>query len=245
VLTRTGIGLLLLVVPGGVLGISEALATAKEQERAITELVEVHKKLKSYKAVVHTVEDFEFAGGASVKSEVNGKVAWLRDGQKLLYRADSTSSSVQKFQERESATEAEQTMISDGEFFYTIARMQGTVRVAKQLVDPMLVADAKQVLDALRDEHDVRLVGEETVDDSACYAFEVSPRKPDDSPHMSRMTIHFRKDTGTVIQTVGYGEKGTAVYRSQHREVEINPGLEPAFFEFKPPEGVTIEDYTK
>jgi len=213
-------------------------------EQAIKELVDTHAKLKSYRANVKSREHLIFDTGNELDSTVTGKVEWQRQGDKLLYRADSESTSIQKVNETETPTRAERTMVCDGEFFYTYIEVMGEKQAAKQFPDPVLGANAKKILDELTPDYNLKLERDQSWGGAPCYVIEATPKTEDASHLMAKAQYYFRKDTGTAVRTLGFDAKGNKTYSIEHFDVELNPEINPERFKFVLPEGVRLDDMT-
>ncbi len=212
-------------------------------DEAIKQLVQAHARLKSYRASVKSKENLDFGDGNTLKTTITGQVEWLRDGDKMLFRADSEMHSMQKFNGVETPTHAEQTMVFDGEFFYTLANIMDEVQASKEKPKPLVGANARVILDNLKDEYDLKLLKDDKWGNAPCFVIEATPKKADESPHMARALYYFRKDTGTAVRTIGFDVKGNVTYSINHYDVERNPAVDPERFKFKLPDGVRMTDY--
>lgn len=224
--------------------LSAGFARGAELDTAIKELVEAHAKVKSYRATVKSSENVIFDNGNVLESNTTGKVEWMRKDDKLLYRAESESKSIQKVQGTETPMRAEHLMISDGEFFYTFIDVMGEKQAAKQLPNPVLGANAEEILAQLKSEYNLKLERDQEWGDAPCYVVEATPKKEDASELMAKALYYFRKDTGTAVRTIGFDAKGNKTYTIEHFDVERNPTLDPERFEFKLPDGVRLQDMT-
>lgn len=220
-----------------------AACRATTLEEATKELVKAHARLKSYRASIKSTEDLDFGDGTTLKATVTGMVEWLRAGDKMLFRADSKSRSIQTFNGVSTPTHSERTMIYDGEFFYTLANIMGEVQAAKDNPKPLLGATAEVILDALKDDYKLALLDDETWGGAACYVIEATPKTPGDTPHMVRTRYYFRKDTGTAVRTLGFDAKSNVAFSMDHHDVERNPVVDPERFKFTLPDGVRMVDY--
>jgi len=207
-------------------------------------LVDAHAKLKSLSCKMKMTEHVELGEGIEIKSTNDGTVEWMKRGEKVLYRSDAKSSSMQKFGGQEVKTEADTTIVADGEFYYELSTQGGERFVRKDRPPATLAGSAKSILDALRPEHELKALPDEKLDGAECFVIEVTPKKPDDNP-MSKMVVSFRKDCGVNVKTVGHDPSGKPMYTMLASDLKLNPDLNPERFQFKIPDDAEVEDLTK
>jgi len=207
-------------------------------------LVDAHAKLKSLSCKMKMTEHVEMGEGIEINSTNDGTVEWMKKGEKILYRSDAKSSSMQKFGGQEVKTEADTTIVADGEFYYELSTQGGQKFVRKDKPPATLAGSAKSILDALRPEHHLKAMPDDKLDGADCFVIEVTPKKPDDNP-MSKMVVCFRKDCGVNVKTVGHDPSGKPMYTMLASDLKLNPDLKPDRFQFKMPENAEVEDLTK
>ncbi len=207
-------------------------------------LVDAHAKLKSLSCTMKMTEHVELGEGIEINSTNDGTVEWMKKGEKVLYRSDAKSHSLQKFAGQEIKTEADTTIVADGEFYYELSTQGGQKFVRKDKPPATLAGSAKSILDALRPEHELKVLPDDKLDGAECFVLEVTPKKPDDNP-MSKMIVFFRKDCGVNVKTVGHDPSGKPMYTMLAGDLKLNPDLKPDRFQFKMPENAEIEDLTK
>lgn len=207
-------------------------------------LVDAHAKVKSLSCRMKMTEHVELGEGIEINSTNDGTVEWMKKGDKVLYRSDAKSSSMQKFGGQEVKTEAETTIIADGEFYYELSAQGGQTFVRKDKPPTTLAGSAKGILDALRPDHELKVLPDDKLEGAECFVLEVTPKKPDDNP-MSKMVVYFRKDCGVNVKTVGHAVSGKPMYTMLASDIKLNPDLKPDRFQFKMPENAEVEDLTK
>ena len=207
-------------------------------------LIDAHAKLKSLSCRMKMTEHVELGEGIEINSHNDGTVEWMKKGDQVLYRSDAKSSSMQKFAGQEMKTEAETTIIADGEFYYELSLQGGQKYVRKDKPPATLAGSAKGILDALRPDHEIKALPDDKLDGADCFVLEMTPKKPDESP-MSKMIVYFRKDCGVNVKTVGHAASGKPMYTMLASEIKLNPDLKPDRFQFKMPENAEVEDLTK
>lgn len=216
-------------------GTADAETLAEVEQR----LAAQHQKLNSYTARLTTSQEYERRDGGRTDSRVEGTIEWSRKGEQYLYRSEIHGTSMHSLDGQESTIESQTTMISDGEWFYTVSQQRGETVAIKQKVDPTVRGDISTYLHAMGKENDAKLLGKEKVDDRECAVIELVPRKPGDGPIL-RTHVYYDTATGLNIQTLGKGKNDEVVYQSRVTDIKLNVDIDPARFVFQPPPGVEV-----
>lgn len=212
---------------------AETLAEAEQR------LTAQHQKLQSYTAKLSTSQEFQRRDGGRTHSRVEGTIEWMRQGDQYLYRSDIRGTSTHSLDGQESKIDSQTTMISDGEWFYTVSQQRGETMAIKQKADPTVRGDISTYLHAMSRDQEAKLVGKEKVDDRECDVIELVPRAPGDSP-IVRTLVYYDRATGLNIQTLGKGKNDEVIYRSRVTDLKLNEEINPARFVFEAPPGVEV-----
>jgi len=150
-------------------------------------------------------------------------------------------------------------MVCDGEFLWMEQKMPQGVMVMKMKIDP-----AKQQTgdtSALRDQYDLKLVGEEEFDGQKMWILEGTPKAkaaagkaevaakdaagmdPPTQPGKSRIYIG-QKDL-MAHRIIALDAAGKEMADIQFTNIKLNPTLDAALFKYTPPEGANVMDMTK
>ncbi len=215
--------------------------TARAETLAEVEqrLVAQHQKVRSYTARLSTSQEYQRRDGGRTDSRVEGTIEWMRKGDQYLYRSEIRGTSIHSLDGQESTIESRSTMISDGEWFYTVSQQRGETVAIKQKVDPTVRGDIATYLHAMGKDHEARLLGNEKVDDRDCVVIELVPRKPGDGP-IVRTLVYYDTATGLNIQTQGKGKNDEVVYQSRVTDIKLNEEINPARFVFQAPPDVEV-----
>ncbi len=221
-----------------------ALATPASADRIDDiekELIQAHAKLKSYTAKTRTSHDFDMGGDGSSKSSDKGTHEWMRQSDTVLYRIESTGTSVTRMGGQDSTSLTKSTVICDGEYMYVVSDSDGHKSAIKSKADPRTGGDLALIMEGLRDEYTLKVLVDEAVNGQSCYVIEGTTKGRQDHP-ITRQLTYFSKETGLAVKMIGYDDAGKVVFSSDTTDIKVNVPISSERFEFKAPAGVTVTD---
>jgi len=136
--------------------------------------------------------------------------------------------------------------VGDGEFVYSVNEAMGQ-KTAMKMKPGQGQASApvgRQMFDSLKEQFDLKVLPDETVDGDAAYVLEAKPKQSMGSP-IAMMKMYFVKKHGIMVKMRGMDAAGTEVMTMDYKNVKINPKIDASRFVFKAPEGVQVMDMTK
>ena len=219
---------------------SAGSGSLEDAEKAI---IERFATIRSCVATVTTLET-DGSGPSSAKSESTRRIEWVRKGSGFLYRAESASRTTRTHSNESVALEAGATTVSDGVSVVTLADRNGQKTAIKRKADVTHTPDIRALLDALRNDQELRRLPDVKVGLDECFAIQGIPKNRADSD-IGQTVIYFRKDIGLDVRTVAYDKKNEPVYTSSTTDIRINVDLPPDRFRVVIPDGVELVDQTK
>jgi len=229
----------MLVLPALVVGADDA-GTLAEAEKVI---IERFAQVRSYAAVITTLETADPGDGSTAKTEIKRRVEWTRKGDGFLYRAESTARKTRTHGDKTSTEETAATTVSDGAYVVTIAEKNGEKTAAKRKADVTAIPDIRAMLFELRKDHELSRRSDVKLGVDDCYAIKVVP-KDRRSSDISHTVIYFRKDIGLDVRIVVYDKNNKLIYTSTTTDIRLNPDLSPDRFVVVLPDGVKLVDLT-
>jgi outer membrane lipoprotein-sorting protein len=235
---RIGLGLLVVCV------VSFALPAAVADELAAVEkkLAAAWKKHKSMTAKFTMVTKMEQPGFA-MESKSAGAQEVVRKGDKVLYRVEMTSSTVQKVADQETKTEQTMLTVSDGTHTHTLSETMGQKTVVKTKVDPQSTGDPEATFKFLRKDHTLKVLPEETIDGKKVFVIEATPKQVQPMAP-AKLLYYFLQDDGLPVKMVASDQTGKPMVTMIYSDVEFDVKIDPQRFVFKVPEGVQVIDQT-
>lgn len=216
---------------------SAAMADEKldDVKKKIAERTEKHN---SVQFKMNTTADMA-AAGMTMKSEAKAK--YLRKDKKLLWRMETTSE-VTMTNAGGQKMEQKGTIISDGEFMWSLNEMMGQKMATKMKVpenqpNPMDPQEGWE-------KFDITLTEDAKIGDYNCWVMEMVPKDAQTKTQMSKSVVSFDQKTGLMVKQVGYDAQGKVMSTTNVSDIKINEKLDPALFVFKAPEGVQVQDMT-
>jgi hypothetical protein len=103
-------------------------------------------------------------------------------------------------------------------------------------------AMGKNFIKTLREENNVELLPDETVDGVACYALSATPKKA--APNQGKMKFCLSKESGMVLLTQSFTPDGKVLSSTKIKNLKLNPALADDRFVFTAPAGVQVQDMT-
>jgi outer membrane lipoprotein-sorting protein len=223
------------------LGVLIAPAWADEVDDVMKKVAEAAKKLKSFSCKMETKTSMEMGGGNFTRSEMTGTTEVVRRGEKTYMRTEIKGETLMNFGGQEQKMDSKSLIVSDGEFTWTESEAMGQKNVIKTKAEE---AAPEAQIEALRKDHNVKLLPEQKVDGNECYVLEATPKQPS-MGGPTRMVMMMCKKTGLTLKTVGYDGDGKEMMTVLMKDVKIDPDLSADRFKYSPPSGVEVMDMTK
>ena len=199
-----------------------------------------HEKLDAYSSDMQTIQNMTFPQG-SMKTDIKGKMEWLRKGDKIMFRMEQKGQSAQNFGGQEMKQDVDTLMISDGEFMYTVNKMMGQTQAMKMKADPKMSGETTKMFEALKTQGEVTVLPSEKFDGADCYCVQVVMAANPGNP-MSKQKIWFRKDIGMMSKWVAFNDKDETVMTTTNTNIKVGAKIDEARFVFTAPEGVQVQD---
>ncbi len=199
----------------------------------------------SYQGRITTTQDVQTS---QMKYESHGDFAYecLKQADKWLYRAESTSKSRSVAEGEDVKEEITRLMVCDGEFVWTLTDVDGEKSIVKtraaDQTDMVLMDQA--YFETLHQNFDLKLLPDETVSGKATWVIQATPREAVDDGQIATMFMYFDKETGLSLKSVGKDAAGSVIMTSL-KEVKVNVPVPAGRFVFKVPEGVEVFDATE
>lgn len=207
-------------------------------EDAEQEIVRKFSAIDSLAATI-TNEEFQEKDGKSVSVKIVRKVEWMRSGGAFLYRAESTSTTIQKGTGPETRRVVKSTTVSDGRRVVSLSDDNGQVKAVQRRADVTVTPDVKAMFEELRKDSKLTRFPDVHVGRDDCYAVQVVPKERKGSDILQTM-IYFRKDLGLDVRTVVYDKDNKIMFSSTTTDVVVNPRLSPESFVITIPDGVEL-----
>jgi outer membrane lipoprotein-sorting protein len=229
--------------------------TLEEVEKKISRLTEKHDSLQ---LKMKSKSDFTLQG-ASTKTNADSSTAISRQGDKWLFRMDSTISSRIKSPEQpdEMKQDMKVTQVYDGRYMWVLNDVDGNKSAMKTKLsaDEMKMLMTSENWQELHKHMHVKLAGEEKVEGKSCWAIETRPKLSKEeqsqaaraSDPMAEATTrsYYSKENGVVLKVVTRDKNGDVIQTAETTDVKLNAKVDPELFKFKAPEGVQIADMTE
>ncbi|MFQ5489337.1 MAG: outer membrane lipoprotein carrier protein LolA [Phycisphaerae bacterium] len=227
---------------GLIVALCPNLAFGETLEQIEAKLAAAQDKLNSMTAATTTVQDMEMGGG-SMKSHTQGTYEWLRQGKNILFRLDITGTHEQSFGGQATKSTSTTTMISDGQFVYTLADQNGQKMATKAAATKNANTDVRAMFKSMHESYNLKPLPDETVDGRICYVIELVPKETQNNP-MSRQKYYMCKELGMSIKSVAYDASGKEMMSTLVTEIKTGAKISPDRFKFQPPAGVEVMDLT-
>jgi outer membrane lipoprotein-sorting protein len=133
--------------------------------------------------------------------------------------------------------------IYDGRYLYDLRR--GPKRIFAVKTSPAHNPyDPVGRLQQAREQFDVGLLPEQTLEGKEVYALEFLTRPSQATAVVSRIVSYTDRQTGLPIKTISYDKEGRAVNTATVVESHVNEEIPADHFVFRAPPGVQVEDRT-
>lgn len=223
----------------GVLSIAFAsVAAAETAEEVMTKIAEMNKKITSMKAHVKTVTSLENEM-MKQNSVSDGDYEYLVKDGKTFLRMEANTTGTTEMMGNKQESKGTSLTIMDGEYSYMLNEQDGQKTAMKMKASgDMNPADP---FAGLRENYNVKLLPDETVDGESVYVLELTP-KAADAMGAGRMVQYFRKDNGTIVKVISFDANNKPSVTVTYTNVEVNPSIGADRFVFTAPAGVEVMD---
>ncbi len=187
-------------------------------------------------------------GLVDVPSNAEGTIELMAMEGGRRYRLDIRNHLAKSFLLRDGLTQ-EILTVFDGEHEFTELTVFGRKQVSKRVPDendanrPM---GGSAVFDRLRKQGDVKLAGETTIDGAPVWIIDVTANgKPVDVQgpiEPDRIRVFIAQDSGLQVRLIMFNEKDKELLRMRYSNIELNPKLDAARFNYTPPPGVKVTE---
>lgn len=217
-----------------------AQPSVEDAEKAI---VQRFSAIDSLAATI-TNEESQEIGGKLTSVRIERQVEWMRSDAGFLYRAHSTTTTVQKDERGESKRVTSSDIVSDGAKVVSLTLDSGRLKATQRRADVTVTPDVRAMFEELRKDSKLTRFPDVRVGRDDCYAIQVVPKKREGSDILQTM-IYFRKDIGLDVRTVVYNRDNKVMFTSTTTNVRVNPKLSPDLFVLTIPDGVELVDETR
>ncbi len=232
-------GAAIVLVLGGT-GVGRAESVEDVQKK----IVEKNKAIKSMSARLKQVTQMDMAGFKSTAT-ADGSYEYLVDGDKMYVRSDTKMMSETDVGGNKAKQESSSIGVCDGHFYYTLTDQAGEKMATKSKLPDKPDSDPFK---SLRDDYDLKLLPDETIDGKTCWVFEATPKASKAAPNPAaggKMRQYFQKDTGAMAKNIVYTGEGKPMSTTTYSDIQVNKSIGKDHFKFTPPPGVKVMDTTQ
>ncbi len=180
-----------------------------------------------------------------VTSEAIGEYEHQRKGEKLMFRVELKMTVTTRAGGKESSAVQRILTLSDGQFSYTIAEMNGAIVSATKAISlpsQSVLADV-HFFKTLRDSYTLRVMPDEKVDGHDVWVIEARPRKQ--APGGPAKTLHYLiKESGIRLRSTDHDASGARIQFTGLSDIKLDEPIDPKRFIFTVPKGVKVVDVT-
>lgn len=230
------------------LGILSAFWISSSVSLADDGLAELEKKLdqsyadlKSYSAKSSSTSDISY-GSTNRKMESSGTMEWVRRGDRVLMRSDTTIKTTTTENGAETASTSKITAVNDGEFSWVLNEEGGKKTVTKMRTPDVEAYSPARMFDAYREYYEIKLLADEDFDGQACYVVEMKMKPMQGAPPSGRQLMYFRKDVGLFVKSVSYDQNGKETSVNETTDIKLDAGISAERFKFQVPEGAEVTE---
>ncbi|MEW6253055.1 MAG: hypothetical protein AB1716_20645, partial [Planctomycetota bacterium] len=199
-------------------------APAQDLEQVQKQIQAAWEKQKSMSAKIELTVDANM-GAMSMSGRGEGTTEFLRKDGKILTRTELKHAITQKMGEQERKMEQSQLAVSDGETQYILMEMEGQKTVQRGKVRPHMVGEPRAFFEQLREERDLKLVGEEALDGRKTWVFEILPKGEEEAGE-GKARIYFDQATGFLIKQVTFGPEDKPMQSMVYRDIKTDVTLD-------------------
>ncbi len=232
----------LMLLTGMVFGFCSLAAAEDDLKTVEKKVIDSWMKHKSMTGKFTMVSHTEMSGMV-IDGKAEGTFEIMRKGDKYFARQEMTNVMTQKSGDQETKMEQQMLSIVDGEHAYMLNDMGGQKMATKSKIDPKMTGDPKATFEWLREDHELKLLPEETIEGEKAYAIEAKPKeKTPIGP--TKYIYYFQQSNGFMVKMVAYGPDDKPQTTMTHTDIKLDVDINPDRFVFKAPPGVQVIDQT-
>jgi outer membrane lipoprotein-sorting protein len=220
------------------------IGRAESVEDVQKKIVEKNKAIKSMSAKLKQLTEMDMAGFKS-KSTADGSYEYMMDGDKMYVRSDTKMTSETDVGGNKAKQESSSIGVCDGQYYFTLTEQAGEKTATKSKLPDKPDSDPFK---ALREDYDLKLLPDETIDGKTCWVFEATPKasKTAQNPMAGgKMRQYFQKDTGAMAKNIVYTAEGKPMSTTTYSDIQVNNSIPKDRFKFTLPPGVKVMDMTQ
>jgi len=209
----------------------------------------IQAKMSGYKSIqykIHMMSEMA-TEQMSFKSISDQTVQYVHQGDKVLSRVDSKTSTDQKFGDTNQKSEMTSLDISDGTYDYNLSEVSGQKTAAKRktsLKDHPSPFDVIATFAMMEKHYTLKLLPDETLDGKASYVLEMTLKEQPPGVPIGKSKLYYDKATGIVMKAVGFDDKGHTTSTMTTSDLKFDASIPADRFVFKAPPGITVKDET-
>lgn len=207
----------------------------------------VLEQFRKHKFVSGRVETHVFRRVAGGQSETQGSgIFQMKIGpEKTLVRLEMTDNTLRTTSKGIKQETLSRLSVSDGDVVQTLVELEpqrwNAYRGRHQGVDTFDVVEIIGNLDA---EHSVRMFEDATVDGTAVFVLDATPRLFNEKIEIQRRRYYFAKNSGLLVKREGFNAAGELRDTFRIADIKIDEPVPDSQFVFQPPQGVQVMDLT-
>lgn len=227
----------------------QAAATSTQPGAAETidsleeKILALRGRIKSFTATIDVKFDSS-QNDAWVKSHTYGPMAYLFDGDKVLYRIDMTVETSRIGGGEDEKSTAVLTLMSDGEYMYQFGTQDGVKKAFKARIDKLQSSvPSPEFFFFLRRDYNLSVLPDEKVDGKDCWVIRAAKISEEEVLQLKTLTF-FRKDIPLMVKTVNFDRFDNVMQVTKISDIQIDVPVDPKQFEFHLEPGVELQDQT-
>lgn len=218
---------------------AKAADKAESLDQVLQDLAAKWKKIDSLKAEMKMVAK-EKNAAQNLNYGGYGDYYCLKVNGKLLIRRDMVNTILPG--PGKALSERKSTIITqeDVSYFLGVDGDSTFANKTKTDADEIVRLGGRALFDQLKRLYELKLQPDTEIEGEAIKVISGKPRRG-----RGRAAFLFSRDAGVMLQMTMESESGESSRTVSFSRIELNPSLEPSFFEFNPPPGVQVYDMTK
>ena len=224
--------------------IAPAIAAGGSLESTMRTIVKRGEKVKSFSAKSQYYSDDE-SGGTKIHSEGQATYELKREGELLLYRTETSYTTVMDASGTKQTSKGSSLAVCDGEFTYMYTDSDGMKSVIKQRALPQGggLTD-ENYFNTMKQTYNLELLPDAKVLARDTYVIRATPKEPS-SALPSEQISYFDKETGVILKSVSRNQAGKITMETTTTDLKVNSTIDADRFVFHAPEGVEVTDLTQ
>lgn len=233
----------------GMFLLSTSAVAEQTLESVESEVEALWAKINAFSAKL-TSDTSVSLGPMTMKSHATGTLECLKQGDISLFRLDMVNM-MDTGVPLLGAIEQKALSVFDGKDVYNQVEMKGVCKAYKMPPGSARKngpATGKSMFASFREQGELKLLPDATVDGKPVYVVELTPneRTKSASPTpVSKIKAYISKEYGLQIKMEVFDDKGQPTSTTVYSDINTNVKLTPDRFVYKAPEGVAIEDGNK